>query len=123
MILAIDTSEKKCMVEIFDGRKIDQLSWPWQKDTGSEVLERIKKILLKHSLKLSEVEAIAVNQGPGSYTGVRVGITVANTLSWSLDIPVIGYNAGNIEKMLAKITDDLKNRKISPPRFPTPIYQ
>ena len=123
MILVIDTSDEDCLVGIFDGQKRDRINWQWQKDTGGEVLERIGKLLIKHNLKISGLEAIAVNQGPGSYTGLRVGITIANTLAWSLKIPVFGYSSQDIENVIKQIAEKLKKGNYSPSHFPTPIYK
>lgn len=52
------------------------------------VLPMIKNILQKHSLLLQDISAIQVNKGPGSFTGVRVGVSIANALSFALNIPV-----------------------------------
>ncbi|MCL5675857.1 MAG: tRNA (adenosine(37)-N6)-threonylcarbamoyltransferase complex dimerization subunit type 1 TsaB [Patescibacteria group bacterium] len=54
------------------------------------VLPAIVKLLKKHKLKLKELTGIKVNTGPGSYTGIRVGLSVANALGYALDIPVNG---------------------------------
>ncbi len=48
----------------------------------------ISTMLVKHNVSLSDLDLITVKTGEGSYTGIRVGLTVANTLGWLLDIPV-----------------------------------
>ncbi|MGA2666821.1 MAG: tRNA (adenosine(37)-N6)-threonylcarbamoyltransferase complex dimerization subunit type 1 TsaB [Patescibacteria group bacterium] len=123
MILVIDTSDKKCLVGLYHDQKLDRISWQWQKDTGSETLQNIQKILSKHRIKITDLKAIAVNQGPGSYTGTRVGITLANALGWSLRIPVIGYGQQKLETVLGRITQKLKGSGFSPDHFPTPRYK
>ena len=58
---------------------------------GSQVLlPMIVKILKKNKLKFSELTAIEVNVGPGSFTGTRVGVAVANALGYALNLPVNG---------------------------------
>jgi len=110
MIIVIDTTDKECEVGLFDGANIDRIKWRWREDTGSEVLRNIQKLLEKGQKKLENIEAIFVNQGPGSYTGTRVGITIASTLGWSLNIPVEGYSSKDFR--VSK-----KNH------FPAPIYE
>lgn len=118
MILVIDTTDKECMVGLGEGSKLDITKWRWEKDTGGEVLDNIQKLLKKRPPRLGEtgqkklenIETIFVNQGPGSYTGTRVGITIANTLGWSLNIPVKGYSGKDFRK-------SKKNH------FPAPIYE
>lgn len=58
------------------------------------VLPMIDEILKKHNLELKDLEGIEVNTGPGSFTGLRVGATVANALSFALKIPVNNKSAG-----------------------------
>ena len=110
MILTIDTTDKECMVGLGDGPKLDIKKWRWKKDTGGEVLHNIQKLLKKHQKNLENIETIFVNQGPGSYTGTRVGITIANSLGWSLNIPVEGFSGKDFR--VSK-----KNH------FPAPIYE
>jgi tRNA threonylcarbamoyladenosine biosynthesis protein TsaB len=57
------------------------------------VLPMIEEILSEHKLKLRDITAITVATGPGSFTGLRVGATVANALGFLLDIPVNGKKA------------------------------
>lgn len=56
------------------------------------LLPLIEKQLQKHSLKISDIKEIEVNSGPGSFTGLRVGISIANSLGWTLGIKVNGKN-------------------------------
>lgn len=123
MILVIDTTDRECKVGFFDGANIDRIKWCWEKDTGTEVLENIDKLLKKRQKKLKSVKTILVNQGPGSYTGTRVGITIANTLGWSLNIPVFGYSGKDFKEIAKEIFKKLKSGKIPLDHFPTPIYE
>lgn len=55
---------------------------------SQNLLPLIAKLLVRFKLTLSDVDCIEVNTGPGSFTGVRIGVTVANTLGWVLGISV-----------------------------------
>lgn len=122
MFLIIDTTDKECRVAIDDGRNIESQKWLWQKDTATEVLENIQKLLKKRHKKIEDIRAIIVNQGPGSYTGTRVGITIANTLGWALRIPVSGYTNENLADIARKISKKIKNGQLPSDHFPTPKY-
>ena len=74
-------------------------------DQSRDLLIKINELLKNKKISLNDISAIAVNRGPGSFTGVRVGITTANTLAWSLDIPIIGYLDGQLESGLKNIKD------------------
>lgn len=57
------------------------------------VLPLIEELLREHKLQLADITGISVVAGPGSFTGLRVGATVANVLGYLLDIPVNGKKA------------------------------
>lgn len=57
---------------------------------SQNVLPLSEKALKKQELTLRDIKAIEVNPGPGSYTGTRVGVAVANALGWVLGVPVNG---------------------------------
>ena len=92
MILRIDTTiHKEVTVEMKDpiSGKVQKLVQ--KQKLGSQVLlPMIIKILKKNELNLKDLTAVEVNPGPGSFTGTRVGVSVANALGFALDIPVNG---------------------------------
>lgn len=61
---------------------------------AQEVLPMIDRLLQENSLTLDDITGISVNAGPGSYTGLRVGISIANALGFLLNIPVNGLPVG-----------------------------
>lgn len=60
------------------------------------ILPMIDKILKEHELKMKDISAIQVNVGPGSYTGLRIGLAIANTLSFVFKIPINEKKIGEI---------------------------
>ncbi len=90
VILYIDTSNsKKVEVNVAaDGKKVSKTA---ENDWTSQILlPLIDQILKDNKLKLTDLTEIQLHKGPGSYTGLRVGAAVANTLSYLLKIPVNG---------------------------------
>ena len=87
MKLYIDTSDgQKIMVGIDDKRfKTDA-----RQEKAQKLLPFINEVLKKEGKKIKEIKEIEVNTGPGSFTGLRVGVSVANALGWGLGIPVNG---------------------------------
>lgn len=91
MILCIDTKDQKVVVVSLkkDGQMVESLSE--ENEYGSQVLlPLIKKILDIKKLGYKDIKGIEVSTGPGSFTGLRVGVSVANALGYSLGIPVNG---------------------------------
>ena len=93
MKLSIDTSDsKKTIVSI--GEKIFERK---NSDLKSQkLLELIDEALKKENIKLTDISEIEVNLGPGSFTGLRIGVSTANALSWALKIPVNGKSIGQL---------------------------
>lgn len=91
MILHIDTKDQK-VIEISlkkDGKAINSLSE--ENKYGSQVLlSLVSKILDLEKMDFKDLDGIEVETGPGSFTGLRVGVSVANALGFALDIPVNG---------------------------------
>lgn len=96
-ILTIDTSNNK---KIKIGLKIDSKKYLIEQAIDSRraqvTLPLIDKLIKEHNLTLKDLTGIEVNQGPGSFTGLRVGITIANTLGYLLQIPVNGKKTGEM---------------------------
>ena len=87
MILYLDTSDnKKTIVRLDDLEIVKEYKSP----RSQEVLSVIVEVLKRKKAKLKDIKEIKIKTGPGSFTGLRVGITVANTLSWVLGIKVNG---------------------------------
>lgn len=96
IVLYLDSSQtKQTRIKLNVGDKVYELgSEQGLKD--QTVLPLIKAVLAKAKIKLTDLQAIEVNPGPGSFTGLRVGYTVAQTLGWLLNIPVNGQPAGKL---------------------------
>lgn len=119
MILTIDTIDRnKINIGLYENTQEGECFEIETKNQSDDILVSINDILSKNGVKLSDLTAILVNRGPGSFTGVRVGVTVANTLAWSLNIPVFGYREGNIDAAKTQISKEKKFSKIALPFYP-----
>lgn len=61
-------------------------------------LPSIDKLLKARKIDVHEINEVKVNKGPGSFTGLRVGVSIANTLGFLLKIPVNGKKIGELEE-------------------------
>jgi tRNA threonylcarbamoyladenosine biosynthesis protein TsaB len=103
IILYIDTSvreEIKVGVEI-DGKMHEKKA---KNLKSQETLPLIEKLLKEKKVRLNQINEIKVNTGPGSFTGLRVGVSIANSLGFTLKIPVNGKKVG--EPVLPVYTED-----------------
>lgn len=94
-ILFIDTSSNQ---EVSVGLQIEKKRYFLKDRVGrqkaQEVLPMIDRLLNEHNLLLKDIKEINAVSGPGSFTGLRVGISIANTLGFLLSIPVNGMPVG-----------------------------
>lgn len=96
-IINIDTSDnKEITVELKMDKSISKLSSKSVILKSEATLPLIDKLLAKNDFKINDIEQIKVNRGPGSFTGLRVGIAIANALGFALKIPVNEKKIGEL---------------------------
>jgi len=89
MKLYIDTSNRDTITIGIDNKRFSTSA---REEKSQKLLPFIDEILKKEGKKIKDITEVEVNTGPGSFTGLRVGVSVANTLGWVLEIPVNGKN-------------------------------
>ena len=88
MILAIRTDKPEAELMLWDGeRQIGQHTWHAHRQLAETLTAEIEALLAKYQYELSDITGVAVYQGPGSFTGLRIGISVANALASGLSVP------------------------------------
>ena len=93
LILNIDTALETAIISISKmGEVLEVVIGTEQKEHASLLHPAIKNMLTNHSLSIKDLDAVAVIAGPGSYTGLRVGIATAKGLAYALNIPLIAIN-------------------------------
>jgi tRNA threonylcarbamoyladenosine biosynthesis protein TsaB len=85
MKLYIDTSNSEKIIVGVDGKNYETEA---RQKSSQKLLPFIDELLKKNGKTVKDITEIEVNTGPGSFTGLRVGVSVANTLGWVLKIPV-----------------------------------
>lgn len=106
MILILKTGTEENLLELRDASGKAQLSesWPASKLLSEELPGRIEDALSSLNLVFDDVSGIVVFKGPGSFTGLRIGITVVNAIADQVGVPIVGQTGGDwIEKGLARL--------------------
>ena len=95
LILNIETSTKTCSVNLSkNGKSVGINEITSEKYVHGEKLHLlIKDLFTSSNLSLKQLDAVGVSAGPGSFTGLRIGVATAKGLTFGLDIPLISMNS------------------------------
>ena len=94
MIIAIKTDRSPTEIYALnsDGEILNQKIWNAERQLARDLLSEIEKLINQN---FKELSGIIVFRGPGSFTGLRIGITIANTIAYSEQIPIVGAGGEN----------------------------
>ena len=93
MLVAIDTSTDNASLALAqDSQILAELTWHCDRNHSVELLPQLGYLLNQAKLDLKSISGIIVARGPGSFNGLRVGISIAKGLAFSLGIPIIGIS-------------------------------
>lgn len=92
MILGIRTDKPEAELYLYnvDGSIRDSITWTADRQLSETILSKIDTLLQANNATKTELTGLVVYQGPGSFTGLRIGLSVANTLAFSLNLPIAG---------------------------------
>jgi tRNA threonylcarbamoyladenosine biosynthesis protein TsaB len=91
IILAIRTDKPESEIGLYDdNQQLAYLVWEAHRALGVTIHQKIDELLKGKGKTLNDLKGIVVFQGPGSFTGLRIGLTVANTLAYALHVPIVG---------------------------------
>lgn len=106
LILNIDTAVESASVCISkDGEILSVSKNEKQKDYASWLHIAIKEIFEKNKLEMGSIDAVAITEGPGSYTGLRIGMATAKGICYALNKPLITLNTLQVMASAAKGTN------------------
>ena len=116
MIVALRTDTKDASIWLFDGAtQISVFTWQADRQLAKDLLKAIHDELQKQNCSWQDISGVAVFKGPGSFTGLRIGITVANSLAYSLEVPVVGESGDDwLANSLNRLADAKNDRIVLP---------
>ena len=98
MELAIDTSTDTASLTLVRSRRIlVELTWRCEQNHTRQLMPNLEHLLHQLELSPAEITGIIVARGPGSFNGLRVGISAAKGLAFSLGIPIVGISTFEVE--------------------------
>ena len=117
LILLLETATTSCSVALSENGKVIALKEVNERNVhASHITLFIEELMIQTGRKYSELRAVAISKGPGSYTGLRIGVSTAKGLCYALDIPLLGIDT--LEAMaagLADLNDDIPDSALLVP--------
>lgn len=91
-ILAVDTATENCSVALLMGDEVISRCEYAPREHTTKILPMVDEVLAQGGITLNQLDALAYGRGPGSFTGVRIGIGIAQGLAFGADLPMIGVS-------------------------------
>lgn len=110
--LGIDTATEICGIAIIDGGNlIAEMNLNLNRAHSEKLIESIKQLMTLSDIQLNAIELIAISAGPGSFTGLRIGMAAAKGLAFSLKVPLttvitldaLAFQSSNTAKMICPV--------------------
>ena len=94
LALALDTATRHPTLALFDGAGAlgGVRQWTSQHRHGEELLQKLDELLAEANAQPSDLDALVVGLGPGSFTGLRIGLATAKTIAYSRNAPIVGVS-------------------------------
>jgi tRNA threonylcarbamoyladenosine biosynthesis protein TsaB len=118
MIIAIRTSGHMAELHLLEAgtdRIIESFTWEAHRTLAATIHRQMRDLLQRHGKAWADISGLIVYQGPGSFTGLRIGATVANALADSLSSPIVA-GAGDdwLSRAAGKLMQGIDDRSVEP---------
>jgi tRNA threonylcarbamoyladenosine biosynthesis protein TsaB len=116
LTLVLRTDKPESEIGLFeDGKQLVYDHWQAHRQLAETIHKKIRDMLEAQGRDLSDITAVAVYQGPGSFTGLRIGISVANALAMSYQLPIIGKTGEQwLDEALASLSRGESDETVVP---------
>jgi len=112
-ILGIETATVGCSTSVvMDGRVVAESISNRPRAHAESLLAQVDEVLRKAALELSDIDGLAVSIGPGSFTGLRIGLSVAKGLAWSTGKPLAGVSTLKALALKARDSGEVAEGKL-----------
>lgn len=117
MILCLDTSTPTCHLTFLEGEWRYDTNWESGRGLAKGILQFLEQELSFQEKTWKDVTGLVVYKGPGSFTGLRIGITVFNTLANANDWPIVGVSGDDWRQAGQKRLENSENDRIVLPEY------
>lgn len=124
IILTIRTDKPESEIGLFeDEKQLVYEVWQAHRQLAETIHQKINEVLASQEKSLKDIGGIICYKGPGSFTGLRIGLSVANTLAYGLELPIIGVEAEEqwLQRGLERMQGG-ENDKTVIPEYGAPVH-
>ncbi len=123
IILSIRTDKPEAEVGLFDSEnQLAYQTWTAHRQLAETIHSKMEELLKSQGKSLQDIEAIICYKGPGSFTGLRIGLSVANALAYGMNIKIVGSSGDNWLKIGMTSILSGTNDKIVLPEYGSPVH-
>ena len=117
MILLWNSSTMTAEMVFVDGDSITRLQWEANRTLARDMLAHLERELVARGSSLKALKGIGVYRGPGSFTGLRIGLTVLNTLATDRHVPIVGETGNAWEQTCLERLSRGENDQLVMPEY------
>lgn len=118
MILCLRTDSDVAQLALYDGVELKfSDEWAAGRQLSQQLLPHILKLLAQAGLDIADLSGLVVYQGPGSFTGLRIGISVANALAYGTGIAIVGARGEHWAQDGMRALEGGQDQKIVVPEY------
>ena len=116
IILSIKTDQPESEFVILDDKKkLTGIKYLAHRDLAKTIHQKINDLLKKTNLNWKDINGVVCYKGPGSFTGLRIGLTIANTLAYGLGVPIIGTKGNDWQtKAIDRLLSGKDDKQVYP---------
>lgn len=123
LILTIRTDKPQAEIGLFDDdKRLVYQTWQAHRQLAETIHKKVRELLHSQNYQLSDLKAVTVYKGPGSFTGLRISISAANALADSLRIPIVGETGNEWLKKGAKRLTNNESDQVVMPKYGSPPH-
>lgn len=123
MILVIRTDKPEAEIGVYQANeKLAYKQWHAHRALAETLHQKISTLLQSQNADWHDISGIVVYKGPGSFTGLRIGLSVANALAASYQVPIVATSG---DKWISQGTSALlqgKNEQVALPEYGAPVH-
>lgn len=123
LILTIRTDKPEAEIGLYeDDTQIAYETWQAHRQLAETLHRKVAALLTAQSKATADVQGIVCFKGPGSFTGLRIGLTVANALAYSLAIPIVAQQGDTWQANGVALLQAGENERVAMPEYGAPVH-